>query len=163
MVGAPRPAGRIAKLRCGGWASGWPTCPMTVPPVTLEPTFSGFSCIVLESNCTLEESADLNVSYPGTLRPSSWSSWPVTLGWPALRARCGRAKSRWREFSALDGAGFALAGLAAFAEPLPPELSPAVAGDFGAASLGDCSLKSFEERLCCLGTGCVCSIDPRCA
>ena len=62
MLGAPRPAGRIAKLRCGGWASGWPTRPMTVPPVTLEPFLSGFSCMVLESNWTLEESADLKVS-----------------------------------------------------------------------------------------------------
>ena len=62
MVGAPRPAGRIAKLRCGGCASGWPTRPITVPPVTLEPFFSGFSCIVLESNWRLDESADLKVS-----------------------------------------------------------------------------------------------------
>jgi len=40
----------------------WPTFPITVPPVTLEPTLSGFSCMVLESNWRLDENADLKVS-----------------------------------------------------------------------------------------------------
>ena len=62
IVGAPWPVGRIAKLRCGGWAPGWPTRPITVPPVTFEPTLSGFSVIVLESNWRLFDTADLKVS-----------------------------------------------------------------------------------------------------
>ena len=62
MVGAPRPAGRIAKLRWGAFVPVRPTRPITVPPVTLEPTFSGFSSMVLESNWKLEANADLKVS-----------------------------------------------------------------------------------------------------
>ena len=87
----------------------------------------------------------------------------MTLGWPALPERWGRAKSRWRVFSELAGGALSAAGLVAladFAEPLP-ELSPAVAGVVGAESSGVWSLKSLEESLCWRGTGCVAATEPR--
>ena len=59
--------------------------------------------------------------------------------------RCGRAKSRWRAFSELEVALGALEDLA-FAAPFA-ELSPAVAGVFGAESLLGACLRPRDERL----------------
>src|SRR5829696_4439418 len=158
MVGAPRPAGRIAKFRCGGCASGRPTRPITVPPVTLEPTLRGFSSIVAALKWIGPAPSELNSSNPG--RP--WLIGPPGLF--VLPVRSGSAKALRREFSVFAGPLGDFAGVLFLAGRCTRlELSPAVAGAWGRASFaGPWSLKSFAPNFACRGTAWTCSIEPRC-
>jgi hypothetical protein len=83
----------------------------------------------------------LKLSYPGTARPSSWSSWLATPVLPLFPERSGRAKRRFRSSSVFCGP-FDAAFLEALgaAAVLACALSPADAGAVGAASF--CGLVS---------------------